>query len=310
MSDFFDASVITRTHRGIYGIIRRGDKILLIKKARGPYTGLYDLPGGSPEDGETSLETLTREIKEETGCDLIAGKNEREVTILFSAFTAASGEKGCMKHTGVLFDADVSGEPATTGDGLDSNGAVWIDINQLSGENATPFALMGAGKEVIALADETGRWIDVGVRGETRPENRAVVIAAVLIFTSQGKLVLGRVSAQKRAYAGRWSYSAAGHVAAGEMCRDAALREMKEETGIIGKIESDIGRTRVMNEGHIRAFHYVFKVVSDDLIIPDPSEISEIREFTISELKQLIQQDPNQFHESLVAILKQKFLSD
>ena len=308
MSDFFDESVITRSHRGIYGIIRRNDKILLIKKARGPYTGLYDLPGGSPEPGEMPMETLAREIKEETGCDLVAARNEREVTILFSAFTAASGEKGCMKHTGVLFDADVSGEPVVKGDGLDSNGAVWVDIHQLFGKNATPFALMGAGKEVIALADETGRWVDVGVRGEPRADNRAVVIAAVLIFTSQGKLILGRVSPQKRVHAGKWSYSAAGHVAAGELCRDAAVREMKEETGIVGKIESDIGRTQMVGEnGHIRAFHYVFKVVSDDPITPDPQEISEVREFTAPELKQLIAQDPNQFHGNLVAILRQMF---
>ena len=308
MNDFFDASVVARSHRGIYGIIRRGDKILLIKKARGPYTGLYDLPGGSPEAGETSLETLAREIKEETGCDLVSGKNEREVTILFSAFTVASGEKGCMQHTGVLFDADVAGEPATTGDGLDSNGAVWVDVYQLSGENATPFALMGAGKEVIALADEDGRWVDVGVRGEPRADNRAVVIAAVLIFRTSGKLVLCRVSPQKRVHAGKWSYSAAGHVSAGELCREAALREMKEETGVTGKIESDIGRSEMRGkDGHIRAFHYAFKVVSDDPIIPDPQEISEVREFTIPELKQQIQQNPDGFHEGLVSVLNQMF---
>ena len=46
------------------------DKILLIKKARGPYTGLYDLPGGSQEKNETFEETLIREIKEETGLTL------------------------------------------------------------------------------------------------------------------------------------------------------------------------------------------------------------------------------------------------
>jgi energy-coupling factor transport system ATP-binding protein len=38
----------------------------------------------------------------------------------------------------------VKGEPQTTGDGLDSNGALWIDIKDLSAENATPFALIAA----------------------------------------------------------------------------------------------------------------------------------------------------------------------
>lgn len=31
---------------GVYGIILNEGKILLIKKARGPYKGMYDLPGG------------------------------------------------------------------------------------------------------------------------------------------------------------------------------------------------------------------------------------------------------------------------
>jgi len=306
MKDFFDESVITRSHRGIYGIIRRGDDILLIKKARGPYTGLYDLPGGSPEDGETPMETLSREIKEETNCDLLRGQNQREVTILFSAFTTASGEKGCMKHTGILFDADVSGEPTLKGDGLDSNGAVWVNIHKLTGENATPFALMGAGKEVIALTDEKGRWVDVGVRGESRPNNRSVAIAAVLLFNSKGELILSRVAPHKRVNAGKWSYSAAGHVSAGELCTTAALRELKEEMGISGKIESYLGQSQMIaNDGHVRSFHYVYKVISDSQITPDPQEISETAAFRIPELKGEIALNPDQFHEGLVSILKQ-----
>ena len=59
---------ITKTHFGVYGSIVKDGKILLIKKSRGPYTGLYDLPGGSQEQGESHLETLKREIMEETGC--------------------------------------------------------------------------------------------------------------------------------------------------------------------------------------------------------------------------------------------------
>ena len=36
-----DAFSVTRIHRGIYGVIRREGKILLIRKKRGPYTGLF-----------------------------------------------------------------------------------------------------------------------------------------------------------------------------------------------------------------------------------------------------------------------------
>ena len=54
-------------HLGVYGVIINDNKVLLIKKSRGAYTGQYDLPGGSIEHGEKPSETLKREIMEETG---------------------------------------------------------------------------------------------------------------------------------------------------------------------------------------------------------------------------------------------------
>ncbi|MBQ9035350.1 MAG: AAA family ATPase [Alphaproteobacteria bacterium] len=139
-------SKTTKTHFGIYGSIIKNGKILLIKKARGPYTGLYDLPGGSPEKGESYLETLRREIVEETGCEVIKAENERFKSIIFSDFTVESGEKGVLQHNAVLYDVEIKGTPKISGDGLDSNGAVWVDIKDLTAENATPYALMAADK--------------------------------------------------------------------------------------------------------------------------------------------------------------------
>ena len=57
-------------HYGVYGIIEKEDKILLIKKTRGPYLGMYCLPGGRIENSETELQALKREILEETGIEI------------------------------------------------------------------------------------------------------------------------------------------------------------------------------------------------------------------------------------------------
>ena len=81
---------ITKTHFGVYGIFKEDKKILLIKKARGPYTGLYDLPGGSQEAGESFEETLKREFLEETGLTLKSFSYKEEKTIIFSDFTKES----------------------------------------------------------------------------------------------------------------------------------------------------------------------------------------------------------------------------
>ena len=61
-------------HLGVYALIFSEDQseILLIEKSRGPYKGLYDLPGGSLEPGENLEQTLVREVKEETDCTVTA----------------------------------------------------------------------------------------------------------------------------------------------------------------------------------------------------------------------------------------------
>lgn len=40
-------------HYGIYGAFLQSGKLVTVRKARGPYTGWLDLPGGSPERGES-----------------------------------------------------------------------------------------------------------------------------------------------------------------------------------------------------------------------------------------------------------------
>ena len=51
---------------GAYGIVIQSSKILLTQKKSGPYKGLWDLPGGAIEFGETPEETLKRELMEES----------------------------------------------------------------------------------------------------------------------------------------------------------------------------------------------------------------------------------------------------
>lgn len=57
----------TRHHFGVYGLHRENGHVLAVRKTRGPYTGQLDLPGGSPEANETWMDTLLRELAEETG---------------------------------------------------------------------------------------------------------------------------------------------------------------------------------------------------------------------------------------------------
>ena len=45
----------------------KGDTVLLVQRARAPFRGLWSLPGGSIEPGESAREAAFRELKEEAG---------------------------------------------------------------------------------------------------------------------------------------------------------------------------------------------------------------------------------------------------
>jgi len=60
--------------------IIRDRKVLIVRRARPPANGVYTLPGGGVEVGETLTEAVRREIREETGLTIepiaIAGYRE------------------------------------------------------------------------------------------------------------------------------------------------------------------------------------------------------------------------------------------
>ncbi len=138
---------VTRTHKGVYGIVRNAcGRLLVIRKRRGPYSGRFDLPGGSPESGESEIETLARELLEETGCRLLNTEKRRQETVLFTDFYEENGRPGCLKHTAVLFDCTVEGSPDDHINDLDSDGALWMDEQQINARNASPLVQLALKK--------------------------------------------------------------------------------------------------------------------------------------------------------------------
>jgi ADP-ribose pyrophosphatase YjhB (NUDIX family) len=59
----------------------RGGKVLVVRRARPPAHGLFTLPGGGVEAGETLVEAVVREVEEETGLAIepVALAGHREV---------------------------------------------------------------------------------------------------------------------------------------------------------------------------------------------------------------------------------------
>jgi 8-oxo-dGTP diphosphatase len=56
-----------RPQIAVSAAIFRDDKVLLVRRARAPSMGVYSLPGGKVEFGETLHAAVLREVDEETG---------------------------------------------------------------------------------------------------------------------------------------------------------------------------------------------------------------------------------------------------
>ena len=55
-------------------IVDDQSRLLLVRRARDPFAGTWDLPGGFLEEAEHPLDTLRRELKEETALDVEPGE--------------------------------------------------------------------------------------------------------------------------------------------------------------------------------------------------------------------------------------------
>lgn len=127
---------------GAYGLIIRENKIALIKKARGGYKGLLDIPGGGIEHGESPEETLIREIKEEAGVDVLS----YELLDVKSNRLVWHDEifNEDLHQIGILYKVELKDyNLKKSGDGLDSDGCDFYDIDKLSKNDITPFTLEG-----------------------------------------------------------------------------------------------------------------------------------------------------------------------
>jgi 8-oxo-dGTP diphosphatase len=97
----------TRPYLAVSAAIFRDGRVLIVRRAKPPSHGVYTLPGGGVELGETLEAAVIREVSEETGLDIeplalagyrqmivrdTGGKIERHFVILPFAARWISGE--------------------------------------------------------------------------------------------------------------------------------------------------------------------------------------------------------------------------
>jgi len=108
-------------------VARRADRLLLIRRGRGPAQGEWSVPGGRVELGETLHEAVVRETAEETGLEVVVDRFLGWVERM-----GASGTPPAFTHFVILDFAvtvlDGDDEPRA---GDDATEARWVPIDEL-----------------------------------------------------------------------------------------------------------------------------------------------------------------------------------
>ncbi|MBR9689708.1 MAG: NUDIX hydrolase [Candidatus Altiarchaeota archaeon] len=101
-------------------VIVKNGKILLIKRAFEPFKGMWALPGGRLDDGETVERAAIREAKEETGFDI-------QLKYLIGVFSEPKRDpRGAMS---IAFSAIVTGGEITPN--KEAQDISWFPITDL-----------------------------------------------------------------------------------------------------------------------------------------------------------------------------------
>jgi 8-oxo-dGTP diphosphatase len=101
--------------------VERDGHYLVLERAQDPYRGLWDLPGGFVEAGESPVEAVKREISEETGLRVGAP------TIL-GAYSSRYGDGGKWTVDVAFYCQALVGELRLSDE---SFGAAWVTLNEM-----------------------------------------------------------------------------------------------------------------------------------------------------------------------------------
>ena len=138
----------TRPYLAVSAAIFRDGRVLIVRRARPPAHGLYTLPGGGVELGETLEEAVVREIREETALTI-----EPLELVGFRQAIGRDASGRVERHFVVLpFAARFIGGEIALNEELAE--AKWLMPSEISGLKTTE----GLAAIVAAAAERVGRF--------------------------------------------------------------------------------------------------------------------------------------------------------
>ncbi len=202
---------------GAYGILLQDSAILLVRKKSGPYKGLWDLPGGAIEFGETPEEALKRELLEESALSITRFEFATTGTALGSY--KDRGIPYQFHHVGMIYKViDWTQESSLTPEEENR----WFKLSDFHSDELTPLA-----KHALASLPKDRGW---------RPQNR-IRGKAIGLAKHKDRLLVCEVLNDEGVLKG-WC-PLGGGIEFGEAAEVALRREIQEELGCNIQIVGD-----------------------------------------------------------------------
>lgn len=149
----------------------------------------------------------------------------------------------------------------------------------------------------IPIVDKNDNIIGYKDRKD-RNSNDIIRVTTVWITDESGEnILLQQRKLTKNRNPGKWIPGASGTVEKGETYESNAYKELEEETGIKGfnliKMEKHFGES--VAGGYRFSQMFLCKIPKDYKLIPQESEVEQLKWFTVKELKNEIENNPDDF---------------
>jgi isopentenyldiphosphate isomerase len=140
------------------------------------------------------------------------------------------------------------------------------------------------GSEILEIVNEKGEVLGTMPRDMIHGDpSRLHRVVHMLVFRSDGRLLLQKRSRHKDVAPGKWDTSVGGHVNAGETLEEALRREVEEELGITVD-EPEFLYSYIHSNEYESELVYTFRCIHDGEISFQKSEIEEVRAWSLEEI--------------------------
>lgn len=247
-----------RSRHGSYGILIQDGKVLLTQNHSGPYQGLWGLPGGGIEFGESPEDTLQREFLEETGLSIT---NIHPLRVITTCGSSGSDEGSYHFHHICHVYRILVWEKRP--EHIAEEQMQWVALDSISYDQLIPFT-----KRVLEELPQSRTWNPEAI---IRPK-------AVALIHREGSLLVCEVLGADKQRKG-WT-PLGGKIEFGETADKAVQREIKEELGCSIEILSAplIIENIFHHHGHVGheiVYAFIAKALSTEIYAKESFQICE-----------------------------------